>query len=509
MTKCLRPVPRDPRVVSTISPARRRLTFTVLAAATTLYTTSLSLVTPVLAQVRENLHTTQDGATWVLTSYLVSSAVLTPICGRLGDLFGKKRMLAIALLASTIGLVIAALATSLTPMIVGRVVQGLGGGIVPLAFGIARDVLPRERLGRAVGVISATTAVGAALGVVFAGPIVNGLGYHWLFWLPAIAAAATLAGSVVVIPASHTRAPGTVAWPAGILLAAWMVSLLVAISQGAQIGWSSPMVVAGAVGFVVTGSLWVAVELRSRSPLIDLRLLRAPTVWTTNLLTFLAGSAMFATMAFTTQLTQTPSSAGYGFGLSLTLAGLVQLPTSVSGFAAALTISRIESRVEARRIAMVCAILVTAGLLGLAFAHGEVWHICVANALTGAGLGGLAACQATLISAAVEADQVSAANGVTMTIRVIGGTIGTAVMSSVLAEHVSKGAVIPLEAGYTIGFAVLAGTVALSLAAALFIPSTLHRQTNPSHRSLVVPLGGVPDGEGPGFVVAPSKASEP
>ena len=453
------------------SQRRRQLIFGVLAAGTLLYTASLALITPVLTQVRDNLDTSQDGATWVLTAYLISSAALTPICGRMGDIVGRKRMLVIALTVSTLGLVIAALSTSLAPMLVGRVIQGAGGGIVPLAFGIMRDALPRERIGRAVSVLTSMTAAGAALGVVLAGPIVEGLGYHWLFWLPGIGSALTTVAAAVVISGPRERAAGAIAWPAALLLSSWLVALLVAISQGPRLGWSAPAVVACVAVSVVFCGWWIRVELLAHAPLIDLRMLRAPTVWTVNLVAFLSGSAMFASMAFTTQLTQTPSSEGYGFGLSLTMAGVVQLPTSVAGFVLAVLISRLVPPLDPKWIAVAAVVMLGCGLLGLAFFHDEIWHICIANALTGGGLGAVAACQATLISTVVEPHETGAANGIIMTIRVIGGTIGTAVMSSILAAHVAEGAIVPDEPGYTVGFLVIAVTSSAAVVAALCIPS--------------------------------------
>ncbi|MET0145009.1 MAG: MFS transporter [Ilumatobacteraceae bacterium] len=452
------------------SVARRRLILVVLAFGTLLYTVSLALVTPVLTQVRDNLGTSQDGATWVLTSYLLSSAALTPISGRVGDIIGKKRMLVIALVVSTLGLGIAAVSTSLAPMIIGRSIQGLGGGIIPLGFGIVRDEFPHDRVGPVVSMLSAISGAGAATGVVFAGPIVDGLGYHWLFWLPCMASAVTALAAAVVIPPSRVRAPGTVAWGAALLLASWLTLLLVAISQGARLGWASATTLACLVGGVVLAATWVVVELRARTPLIDLRMLAGTTLWTTNLVTFFCGSAMFASMAFTTQLTQAPTSQSYGFGLSLTIAGLVQLPASSFGFVAGMTIARLVPPLDPKWITVVAVGLLSTGLLGLAFAHDALWHICVSNALVGAGLGAVGACQATLISLAVRREETGAANGVSMTIRVIGGAIGTAVMSSIVAAHIPAGSTYPSESGYTVGFVVIAMTVALGLLAALAIP---------------------------------------
>src|ERR1700681_4596002 len=163
-----------------------RATFTVLAAATAAYALLQSLVIPVLPTIQAGLHTSQNSVTWVLTAYLLSASIFTPIMGRLGDLWGKERMLVVALAALTAGSVLAAVAGSIAVMIVARVIQGIGGGVLPLAFGIIRDEFPKQKVAGAVGVIAALAAAGAGLGIVLAGPVVEALNYHWLFWIPAI-----------------------------------------------------------------------------------------------------------------------------------------------------------------------------------------------------------------------------------------------------------------------------------------------------------------------------------
>src|SRR5580700_5095096 len=145
-----------------------------------------SLVIPVLTTVQHELHTTQSTVTWVLTAYLLSASIMTPILGRVGDMTGKKRVFVGTLVALAVGSLLAAVATSIGVMIVARVIQGLAGGMLPVAFGIIRDEFPKEKVTGAVGILASLTAVGAGLGIVLAGPIVNLLDYHWLFWLPMI-----------------------------------------------------------------------------------------------------------------------------------------------------------------------------------------------------------------------------------------------------------------------------------------------------------------------------------
>ena len=189
-----------------------QLTFVVLAVGVGAYALLQSLVTPVLPTIQHALGTSQANVTWVLTSYLLSASIFTPIMGRLGDMTGKKRMFVIGLLALAVGCVLSAVASSLALMIVGRVIQGLGGGVLPLAFGIIRDEFPHERVAGAVGIIAALTAVGAGLGIVLAGPIVDALDYHWLFWIPLIMITASAVAAFFLVPESRVRTTGRINW---------------------------------------------------------------------------------------------------------------------------------------------------------------------------------------------------------------------------------------------------------------------------------------------------------
>ncbi len=232
-----------------------QVTFAVLAVGVAAYALLQSLVTPVLTTVQGELHTTQSAVTWVLTAYLLSASIFTPIMGRIGDMIGKERMFVVALVALAAGSLLAAMASSIGLMIVARVIQGVGGGVLPLAFGIVRDEFPKEKVTGAVGAIAALSAVGAGLGIVLAGPIVSALDYHWLFWIPMILTIVAAIAAVVFVPESPIRTPGRISWLPALLLSTWLVALLVALSE-APIG-------AGALGKVI-GLLIGAVSVRRR-----------------------------------------------------------------------------------------------------------------------------------------------------------------------------------------------------------------------------------------------------
>src|SRR6195952_1693987 len=196
-------------------------------------------------------------------SLLQSASVFTPILGRVGDMIGKVRVLVIVLAVLAVGSILAALATSISVMIIARAIQGVGGGVIPLAFGIIRDEFPREKVAGAVGVIAALIAVGGGLGLVLAGPIVNSLDYHWLFWIPGGVVAAAAVATPLVISRAPGRNPAKISWLAAVLLSAWLVALLLGVSQAPSWGWGSVSVIGLLVASVVLAALWVVVELRS------------------------------------------------------------------------------------------------------------------------------------------------------------------------------------------------------------------------------------------------------
>ena len=214
-----------------------RVTFAVLAVSVTAFALLQSLVVPVLAKIQADLHTTQTAVTWVLTAYLLSASVCTPIMGRVGDKVGKDRMLVVALVALSVGSLIAALATSIGPMIAGRVIQGVGGGVLPLSFGIIRDEFPAKKVPSAVGSVASLAAVGAGLGLVLTGPIISAFNYHWLFWFPMIITAAAAIAAVAFVPESPVRTPGKLSLLPAVLLSSWLVALLLALSLDPPMSW--------------------------------------------------------------------------------------------------------------------------------------------------------------------------------------------------------------------------------------------------------------------------------
>lgn len=452
-----------------------KVTFAVLTSAIAAYALLQSMVVPVLTTMETQLHTSQDNATWILTAYLLSASICTPILGRIGDMFGKERVFVGALVALAVGCVLAALSPNIGVMIVARVIQGVAGGMVPVAFGIIRDEFPAEKVAGAVGSLASLTAVGSGLGIVLAGPIVNTLGWQYLFWLPMILTVAAAIAAVLVIPESPVRSPGTISWLPAILLSAWLVAILLALSEAPAWGWGSPRVAGLLIGGVIVAAAWIFSERRATTPLIDMAMMRLPAVWTNNLVSLLLGLSMYAMFAFLPEFLQTPRAlAGYGFTASIIVSGLMLLPSSATMFVAGQYAGRLTAWLGGKAL-VAWGCLISAVSMGiLAFAHQQQWEIAVATGLMGIGFGLAYSAMSALVVAAVPADQTGVATGMNANIRNIGGSIGSAAMASIVTAHLAKSG-LPLESGYTTGFVVMTGGLVLATGAALLIPARRRR----------------------------------
>ena len=458
------------------APAARRSyggTFGVLAVGVIAYSVLQSLVSPVLTTIQHSLHTSQNTVTWVLTVYLLSASVFTPIFGRIGDKIGKKKVFVFAMGALAVGALMAALATSIGLLIVARAVQGIGGAVLPLCFGIIRDEFPPEKVGGAVGVSAALTAVGGGLGIVLAGPIVENLGYHWLFWIPLIVTTIAAVAAHFMIPESPVKAEGPISVLGGALLTLWLVALLIAVSEGSTWGWASGRTLGLIALAVVIAVIWYVAESRSAAPLIDMRMMRLPAVWTNNLVALLFGAGMYAAMAFLPEFVQTPRSTGYGFGASITGSSLFMLPLVIGMFVCGMLTGRLAARFGSKLMVFVGAALSTVGYAILAFAHSDRWEVYVASGLMGVAFGVAFSAMSNLIVVAVPPEQTGVATGMNANIRTIGGSIGAAVTGTIVTAGASAGG-LPTESGFTHAFAVLAGFGLLAAIAVPLIPSA-HR----------------------------------
>jgi EmrB/QacA subfamily drug resistance transporter len=428
-----------------------------------------SLVVPALPTLQHDFNTTPTGVTWIFTAYLLAASVATPIAGRVGDIFGKKRTLVVVLAGLGGGTLLAALATTLPVMIGARVIQGLGGAIFPLAFAIIRDEFPRRRVAGGIALISGLLGVGAGLGIILAGPILAHLNYHWLFWIPLVLIAVTTLATVLVIPESPVRAPGNVNWTGAVLLSLWLIFLLLAISEAPTWGWLSARTLALLAAAGLVALAWIRAETRSSSPLVDLKMMQLRGVWTTNLAGFLLGFGMYSAFVLIPQFVETPASNGYGFGSSVTQAGLFLIPSTIAMMVASPLGGRLSGRFGSKVPLVLGSTITLAAFVVLALAHSAHWQVYLAALLLGVGVGFAFASMANLIVEAVRPDQTGIATGMNTVMRTIGGALGGQVAASILAASLLSDG-LPSEHGYTVSFAIMALALAAGVVASLAVP---------------------------------------
>ncbi|MCW3001495.1 MAG: transporter [Conexibacter sp.] len=445
------------------------LTFAALALAGATFAILQSLVAPALPEIQRDLHASATATAWILTAYLLSASILTPVVGRLGDMFGKEHTLVLALVVLGLGTLIAAVATDIKVLIAARVVQGAGGAIFPLAFGIIRDEFPRERIASGIALISAILGIGGGLGIVLAGPIVDTFSYHWLFWFPLMLIVVTTVLTILFVPESPIKVPGRINWAGAALLSAWLVALLVGISEGSTWGWADPRTLGLLVAAIVLLVAWIANEQRAAEPLVDMQMMRVRGVWTVNAAAFLVGAGMYSSFILIPQFTETGASAGYGFDASVTQAGLFLLPSTVMMLLISPLAGRLSNAVGSRVPLILGSVTTCAAFTWLVFLHAEKWEIYVASGLLGVGIGLAFASLANLIVEAVRPDQTGVATGMNTVMRSVGGSVGGQIGASVIAGTV-VGTALPTEHGFTLAFIVAAAACGLATLASLAVP---------------------------------------
>jgi EmrB/QacA subfamily drug resistance transporter len=456
------------------APARTRAHPTVILAVLSLaglaFSVLSSAVIPALPTFQHSLHTSETNVAWLLTGYLLSASVGTSIIGRLGDMYGKERLLLWTLVVLAAGTLLAAVSSSLALLIAARVIQGAGGGIFPLAFSIARDEFPPERVAGSIGLMSSILGVGGGVGIVTGGLIVQHLSWHWLFWIPLATTVLAAVCTWRFVPESPVRVPGRVNWLAATLMSVGMSLVLIAISETTVWGWGSTKTIAvlGAGLLICVG--WVAVEVRSVEPLVDMAMMRIRGVWTTNLAAFLLGAGMYSSFIVFPQFAQLPKSTGFGFGASVVVSGLYLLPSAFGMGVLGTAAGRVARRYGSK-YALVAGTLITGFSFGLLVPfHAHPYDMLISAALLGIGIGLAFAALGNLIVQAVPAHQTGVASGMNTVLRTLGGAIGGQVAATFIVDNTAHGT--PTVTGFTDSFLLAACLLLVCAGAAALVPGT-------------------------------------
>ncbi|MBP2368049.1 MFS transporter [Pseudonocardia parietis] len=447
-------------------------TVAVLALAGIVVSLQQTIVIPLLPQFPRLIGATQADAAWIVTATLLAGAVATPVVGRLADMVGKRRMLLLCLVVLVTGSVIGALSQSLVPLVVGRALQGLAAGVVPLGISLMRDLLPAERLGSATALMSASLGVGGALGLPIAAFVAQAWDWHMLFWGAGALGALTVVLVVTVVPESPHRTGGRFDLVGAVALSIVLVCLFLAISKGGAWGWSSPTVLGlfGTTAVALAGWTWW--ELRTREPLVDLRVSRRRQVALTNAASAVFGFSMFAMSLVFPQLLQLPVESGYGLGRSILVAGLVLTPAGLCMMAMSPVSARISAASGPRTTLMVGAVVVAAGyVLGAVF-HSEIWHLVLSSVVISSGIGLAYGAMPSLVMAAVPRSQTAAANGLNNLMRAVGTSAASAVAGVLLAQLTTTvaGTEMPSEAAFVVVMILGAAAALVAMVITAFIP---------------------------------------
>jgi MFS family permease len=432
-----------------------------------------SLLVPVLGELAADLNTSAEGVAWILTSTLLVSAVAVPAYGRLGDLFGTRKMLLIALSALVVGSAICGFADNLTTMIIGRAVVGLASAAVPLGISLVGVALPPERARSGIALVSAMLGVGGALGLPLAGLIAEYADYHWLFWICVIGGVLALPAVRLLVPEPPRGAKGRFDIPGTLLLGAGILALLLPLSQGESWGWGSARTVGLFVAAAVLLAVFVLAELRIKSPLVDVRTTARPALLLTNLASLCVGFALFATLIGTASYVQAPTVTGYGFGVSVLVGGLCMLP----GGLGMLIFSPVSAKLEPRTALITGALIIAVGFLSRIWLTGHLWEIILGASIAGVGTGIAYAAMPGLIIHATPRSELAAANGLNTLFRSVGSSLASAIGGAILAGVTIQigGFELASLTAYRILFAVCAGAAVLGALLAVLIPK--HAET--------------------------------
>ncbi|GAA1254520.1 MFS transporter [Streptomyces javensis] len=431
-----------------------------------------TLVVPLVAELPQLLHTTSSNASWVVTATLLAGAVSTPVMGRLGDMFGKRRMLMVALALMVIGSLTCAVTSDLVVMVIGRAIQGGAMGAIPLGISVMRDELPPHKLGSAMALMSSSLGIGGALGLPAAAFVAQHTNWHALFYGAAGLGAISIALVLAIVPESSVRTPSRFDAIGALGLTAGLVCLLLPITKGGDWGWTSGTTLGLFGAAVVILLLWGVFELRTTEPLVDLRTTARRQVLLTNLTSIMVGFSFYAMSLILPQLLQLPEATGYGLGQSMVMAGLYFAPMGV----AMMLVSPLSARINAARGPKVSLVL---GLLVIGATYGaglvmidHIWQIVVLSTALGVGIGIAYSAMPTLIVSAVPAAETGAANGLNTLMRSIGMSTSSAVVGVILAHQTIDfgGMALPSKDGFKISFLVACAASVVGLLIALCLP---------------------------------------
>jgi MFS family permease len=430
----------DPIGADDVPWLRRRLLVPTLVLSGSLMAVVSSLGAPLIPTLSRADGVSLSTGEWILTITLLAGALATPVMGRLAD--GPRQR------AVVVGCVLSAVSNGFTVLIIGRALQGVGLGLLPVAMAIARRNLPWEAARQTIATLSVTTAIGVGLGYPVTGLIAQLLGFRAAYWFGAITVTGALVLAALVLPprsAGTSRRFDVVG--AGLLSLA-VIGVSVVLSEGGGWGWASARSLGVVAASVVLLAVWIPFELRVAEPLIDLRQARNRSVLTADVSGFLISIAMFLLLPIIVEFVQIPRSAGYGFAASVAVSGLVLIPLSVGSFVASRFLVVYERRFGPRTMIPLGSVVFAVGAMFFALEHSALWEAFVTVAVCGLGVGFTTGAMPGFITRAVAQSETGSATGFYQVVRSIGLTVGSALSAAVLMAHTRHGQALPDADGF-------------------------------------------------------------
>ena len=409
-----------------------------------------SLGAPLIPSIAVDYNVSVAGAQWSLTIALLVGAVTAPVLGRLGDGPDRRRVMLGTLGLVVLGSVLAALPLGYSWLLVGRGLQGVGLGLMPLAMTLARDHLPEARSRSTVAILSITASAGVGLGYPLTGLFADHWGFHAPFWFGAAISGIALLVAAAVLPGSGHLRRRPLDGTGALLLGAGLIAMLLCLSEGETWGWTSGRLLLLAFVAVLILATWVWHELRTSFPLVNLRLMRNRAVLTANTTGLFAGLGMYMLLPLVTRYVQAPAATGYGFGVSVVVAGLVLLPFSVASVSASRLLPLVARRWGRRMVLPLGSLFLTTSMVIFLFARSELWESFLIMGVAGLGTGLIFAAIPGLIVRSVPGPETGSALGVNQVIRQIGFSIGSALGAAILTGHTVLPDSLPTDAGYSV-----------------------------------------------------------
>jgi len=416
------------------------------------------------------------GVGWAVTSYLLVSAIAAALCGRLGDLLGRRLMILIVLGLAGIGSLASAFVPSLAGLVIGCALQGVAGSLAPLSIGLAREHLPAERVPVALGIVSCAGMFGAGIAFVLAGVVIEHFASHGGFVLKLVISALAFAAVALIVPRPN-RAPASlkgVDLVRGVLFAPALGLALLSLEAARSSGWGDARVLGGFAAAALLFAYWAQHQASQTRPLINVRMLARRRVALTNLaMIFLALGAIQLGQTFSLLLQQ-PASTGIGLGLSPSAFGWVMLPLNAMTVVVSPLSGWVGKRIGEQRVALIGAAACVAAWLMMMARHDTFPHMVQAAVVCTIGYGLLMPALYNLIAEASPVEHASEAAGINSVCLAAFMAVGSQVLFGLLGGHGAHGAApgaasFPSEAAFGAVFCYLAAMSACCLVTLLVL----------------------------------------